>query len=92
MIPCKIRGCRNLQNVCKDCGRIVCTMTFQPPSDWICVKDQVPPAMKDVLLLAGNLVVKGWNESVQPEEDPSYCSYQDFDSDEITHWMPYPQP
>jgi hypothetical protein len=48
--------------------------------------------MKDVLFSAGTYVFSGWNESVQPEEDPSYCSREDFDSDEITHWMPYPKP
>jgi hypothetical protein len=91
MIQCKISGCRNLSTICNDCSRVVCTKNLPQTVEWISVKDQPPPAMRDVLFLAGDYVFSGWNESVQPEEDPSYCSHQDFDSDLITHWMPYPK-
>jgi hypothetical protein len=28
MSECNIRGCRNLETVCKDCGRVICTKTL----------------------------------------------------------------
>lgn len=58
-------------------------------NEWIDVTKEPPPPMTDVLLYGDGRVVMGWNESVYPAEDPSYCSYQDFD--EVTHWMPLPQ-
>ena len=91
MIQCKISGCRNLSTICNDCSRVVCTKKLPLSFEWISVGELAPPAMEDILLLAGDYIVKGWNECVQPEEDPSYCSYQDFDSDEVTHWMYLPK-
>lgn len=41
MNKCKIRGCRNLEWICKDCGRVVNTATL-PITEWINFKDQKP--------------------------------------------------
>ncbi len=64
---------------------------------WIDVKKSPPPPMRTVLLCVKGEVVVGWNESVQPEEDPSYCSWECWPedsegSDGVTHWMPLPKP
>jgi len=52
--------------------------------------------MTTVILCVGEHVMVGWNESVQPEEDPSYASWEYFPSNypeevSVTHWMPLPQ-
>lgn len=56
-------------------------------------KEDAPPPMHDVLLYADGKILKGWNESVQPEEDPSYCSCEDglLTPEEVTHWMKLPK-
>jgi hypothetical protein len=43
--------------------------------NWIDVKNCPPPPMQDVLLAYAGGTVIGWNESTQPEEDPSYCTF-----------------
>jgi hypothetical protein len=91
MTKCTDSGCRNLQTTCADCGRVVCTKTFTGPGEWISVKEKDSPPMRDVLLFVNGDIGVGWNESVQPEEIASYCSYQAIDSDEVTHWMPLPK-
>jgi hypothetical protein len=55
--------------------------------------------METVLVCMDGKTIIGWNESVQPEEDASYCTWRgDFDGkvivhgEEITHWMPLPKP
>ena len=35
MSKCTESGCRNLQTICADCGRIVCTKKFPEPTGWI---------------------------------------------------------
>lgn len=67
--------------------------------EWISVKDRIPPPMEDVILCVNNEnVMPGWNESVQPEEDPSYvsilCKTVEWPDEGIyvTHWMPLPVP
>jgi hypothetical protein len=63
---------------------------------WISVEDGAPPAMDTVLLCVHGEVIVGWNESTQPEEEPSYCSWEpwpeSFISGEgVTHWMALPE-
>jgi len=62
-------------------------------SEWISVKDRPPPPMQTVILCIGGIVIPGWNESTQPEEDPSYCTWEgQFGIEDVTHWMPLPEP
>ena len=70
-------------------------------SEWISVKERHAPPMETVLLCVGNTVFAGWNESVQPNEEPSYCKYNEGDDngvgvcfgiEGVTHWMPLPSP
>ena len=61
--------------------------------NWINVKDEEAPPMRTVLLAVEGKVIAGWNESVQPEEDPSYCSWEHeekFGIEGVTHWMKFP--
>ncbi len=92
MNECKIYGCRLLQTVCITCGRVVCTKTFPLVQEWISVKDQRLSPFQDVLLCADGKIVIGWDEACQPEEDPAYCSFQEFDPDKVTHFMHLPKP
>ena len=60
--------------------------------EWISIKFDRPPRMREVLLFSDNDIYIGWDECVQPEEDPSFVSYDhDFDSDCVTHWMYLPE-
>ncbi len=94
MTDCQKRGCRNLEWKCSDCGRIVSTALFLKPEEWISVKDRPSPPMQTVNLCINGKVLPGWNESVQPEEDPSYCTWEGegFGAEGVTHWMPLPEP
>lgn len=65
-------------------------------SSWIDAVKTPPPAMQDVLLYADGEILLGWNESVQPEEDPSYCvalrdSRSCMSLENVTHWMQLPK-
>ena len=63
--------------------------------NWISVKDRHAPSMETVLLSDGKNVSIGWNESVQPEESAAYCRWMgnpEVDLENITHWMPLPEP
>ncbi len=42
MSQCTISGCRNLEKICRDCGRVVCSYTFHP-NQWISIADKKPP-------------------------------------------------
>lgn len=93
MNDCQIRGCRKLEWVCKDCGRMVASADFPHAIEWISVKDRPAPAMETVLLCIDGKVVPGWNESVQPEESPSYCTWEGegFGAEGVTHWALLPE-
>lgn len=62
--------------------------------DWIDVNLEKPPFMKDlVFAMSSGQVLSGWNESCEPEEDPSYCFHQHWldVEGEVTHFAPYPK-
>jgi hypothetical protein len=64
---------------------------------WIDAKKIPAPPMRTVILCYEGKAIVGWNESVQPEEDPSYCSWEPcpwtlLGDEGVTHWMPLPEP
>jgi ribosomal protein L37AE/L43A len=64
---------------------------------WLDAKKIPAPPMETVLLCVSGKVIPGWNESTQPEEDPSYCSWETWPESHIsgegvTHWMHLPKP
>lgn len=64
---------------------------------WFDAKKTPAPPMETVLLCVDGKVLPGWNESVQPEEGPSYCSWEHWPEsliggEGVTHWMPLPLP
>lgn len=63
---------------------------------WISIKESDAPPMKTVILCVLGEVIVGWNESVDPDEDPSYCSWQRWpggiSGDGVEYWMPLPAP
>ena len=92
MNKCQIKGCRSLEWKCADCGRTVSTAEILGDDAWMDVhEDGPPPPMCTVLLCIDGKVVPGWNESIQPEEDPSYCCWGYWPEpyargDGVTHW------
>ncbi len=64
-------------------------------SEWISAKDRPSPSMETVWLYVDGHIVAGWNEAVQPEETPAYCTWEqgcyDLDMDHVTHWMAKPE-
>jgi hypothetical protein len=95
MNECEKRGCRNLEWKCGDCGRTRAT-AIMVYGEWISVEDRPAPAMQTVILCYQGKSIVGWNESVQPEEDPAYCSWEPsfrlLENEDVTHWMPLPKP
>lgn len=95
---CQIRGCRNLRWMCKDCGRTaVSAELITTPGQWISVADEDAPAFKTVQLCVDGKVIVGWNESCQPEEIASYCSWEHWpesyiSGEGVTHWAPLLKP
>lgn len=102
---CIIRGCRNLNTICEDCGRLVVSRILPPSIEWIPIKEKIPEEYLWVLVLAMN------NESSQPcpisfamlRDDEWYFlnegfnnavvhgdSWSDMMTSDITHWMALP--
>lgn len=93
MNDCQIRGCRKLEWICKDCGRVVASADFPKTLEWISVKEQPAPPFETVHLCVDGKVIVGWNESCQPEEDPAYCSWEQWpetfiSGEGVSHWAP----
>lgn len=69
-------------------------------SKWISVKDRLPSPNEDVLLVdilgsSPSEIFLGWQATGRWFETHYYCkegaSHQ-IDNDQITHWMPLPEP
>jgi hypothetical protein len=63
---------------------------------WYEVDQRRPPSMRDILLYAEGEIHVGWDEAVQPEEEPSFCiSLRDSRScmilEGVTHWTLLPK-
>jgi len=100
MSKCTISGCRNLQTVCNDCGRVVCTATFKSPNEWINVKDRLPEKDQKVifyvldreLIYAGYFSIDNHRSLSSGERFRENLDDWWFDEETITHWMPLPKP
>jgi len=93
-----MRGCRNLEHRCKDCGRVVCTKTLPPFIEWINIEERLPPQDCCVLVSIYDSrpkvkmahveityrMVKIWYEPAHGKELNSKYGY-------VTHWMPLPE-
>lgn len=87
---CQIRGCRNLEWRCADCGRIANMASVPDYPRWISVKKRLPEETEDVLVWCELDVYIGfyhstsgwWRQNI--DEDIS-CTLKN-----VTHWMPLP--
>lgn len=64
---------------------------------WYDVEKFPPPSMIDLLLCVEGKVILGWNESVQTNEEPSFCCWHEWPDqflygDGVSHWMHLPKP
>jgi len=62
--------------------------------EWISVKDGLPESGFNVLTYNGNYVHEGYfayNKN-KPRRNIFYISGSKIESDDITHWMPLPEP
>lgn len=63
---------------------------------WIKVEDKLPRCCDDILFTDGKKIYKGWLETYEPLEEPSF--YNDASGrraehwpEEVTHWMALPR-
>lgn len=89
MSKCHATGCRNLETVCKDCARVVCTKTLPPMQEWISVKDKYPKHGDDVLATDGKKVKE--MPFFMWDNGPSWTVSARF-MGPITYWMLLPEP
>lgn len=65
---------------------------------WVSVKDALPANYRDVMILNGCGVGiawrsdKGWNAGYLPDKDPPPTLDEAIAQNQITHWMPLPEP
>jgi len=61
--------------------------------EWISIDDDLPRPGEGVIFCTDLGTWVGWLESFNPDEDLSWysCDESEF-IDEVTHWMPYPDP
>lgn len=99
MSDCTIRGCRNINTVCADCGRTLITRILPPSMAWIDVKDQTPAI--DKWIIGGNysrvdfgVILK--HDLVQSREGDKclemYLPQEKYLCMGITHWIAMPEP
>ena len=89
---CIKRGCRNLEYRCKDCGRVVNTVTL-PETDWVSVKDRLPEDGEGVLTYDTNFGQRvDYMLKVDCMEEPYvWCNRLVTDWEAVTHWQPLPK-
>ncbi len=102
MCECKIRGCRNVQTICIDCGRLICEKILPKGPEWIRVENEMPEEGQTVMCYNGMVCTgfyqseyypqerskKGWNLDISEEESTTFSP----ERYNITHWMPLPEP
>jgi hypothetical protein len=102
MNDCQKRGHRKLFITCEDCHQVINQATFKEANDWISVKDRLPEVKEGdtrsnwVLVLTrdssryvADFNTKGsWHCNCNCREG----SYADEDGNDVTHWMPLPEP
>lgn len=76
---------------CADGEIALCDVCDRP--NWFDVSERPPIPMETVHLLVDGKVIIGWNEAVQDDEDPSYCSYESWPEsclrgEGVTKWAP----
>lgn len=68
----------------------------QRKTEWISVKDRLPDGQEEVLVympMYGSTMQVKFLTDVDPERKTWFCAHWTTNNfDEITHWMPLPQP
>lgn len=88
---CHIRGCRNLETICKDCGRVVCTKELN--DGWISCKERLPVPGTYIILYHEKIgccpgYFAMFNEFYRFLFGNEYCEL----CKSVEKWMPLPQP
>lgn len=100
-MDCKIRGCRNLETICSDCKRVVCTYTLD--SKWKSFKDNEPPeGIK--LLIKKHFISHEWDseaggyDNARPIKTDSFIALDTYIGGGrwlcggmVTEWMEIPE-
>lgn len=101
MTKCTESGCRNLEQRCLDCGRLVCSYKFPDAKTvtineyysgmrWISVDEALPEEGERVLTYNPKCG-EGCCVDIDYRFDKDFWESQGVFS-EITHWMPLPKP
>ena len=95
MNECHIRGCRNLETVCKDCGRNVCTKCL-PTNEWIKFLDTPPSHLEECKVahyLPSGDKKAGYCYSLATFLDGEFMAFNSIKKiTNVTHWMCLPEP
>jgi hypothetical protein len=100
MTPCEQSGCRHLEVRCKDCGRSAGKMILPDEKhNWISVSDRLPSDFDNVLIWSNGMCVTGAYLVCVELGKPLQWIVNDWDEsettiklDDVTHWMPLPEP
>jgi len=93
MSECTERGCRHLETKCADCGRLVIDRVL-PSHEWVSVKERMPEYNVNVLYTNGFDILLGWFEkpSYLIHSEGYWMTEDNGQYEDITHWMPLPEP
>lgn len=87
MSECNIRGCRNLQTKCVDCGRLVVDRVLKC-SEWIDMRNQSPTQSGEILLISD---YTGERSGIVCDDlETVLLRATDLSFDQIDWWMPFP--
>lgn len=104
MNQCLIRGCRNLETKCADCGQLVISRIMPPAMEWIYIEERLPQDGDIVLCYQTypkDLQRKFLHRPLRNcfRQIVRYSEYfQSFTNIQgrllpfVSHWMPLPEP
>jgi hypothetical protein len=94
MTDCTIRGCRNLEWKCADCGRVAMTAAFFRADGWISAKDRLPEEGLRVLTILKNEYFPEYKLDyiVDLGHEKIWACILADEFDRVTHWMFLPEP
>lgn len=91
MNECQKTGCRTFETRCKECNRLFneAKRVLPEEPEWININEREPDSSENVLVTDGKRV--DWGLYLIKERI-WWCYNDSIKMDEITYWMPLPEP